>query len=75
MLLLYVLAGWGILAGLMVAAVSNVAVNSWINQWILRKGGEPAHQPLAKCLLARSTYQSRHPGLAMASLLTTFSSG
>ena len=39
MLLLYVLAGWGILAGLMLAAVANIAINSWINQWILRKGG------------------------------------
>lgn len=36
---LYVLAGWGILAGLMGVLVVNVTVGSWINQWILRKGG------------------------------------
>lgn len=36
---LYVLAGWGILAGLMLALVVNTAISSWINQWILRKGG------------------------------------
>ena len=38
-LALYVLAGWGILAGLMLMLVANTAVSSWINQWILRKGG------------------------------------
>ena len=38
-LTLYVLAGWGILAGLMLMLVANTAVSSWINQWILRKGG------------------------------------
>jgi hypothetical protein len=36
---LYVLAGWGILAGLMLVLVVNTAISSWINQWILRKGG------------------------------------
>jgi hypothetical protein len=36
---LYVLAGWGILAGLMLAAMVKIAISSWINQWILRKGG------------------------------------
>jgi hypothetical protein len=36
---LYVVAGWGILAGLMLALVVNTAIRSWINQWILRKGG------------------------------------
>lgn len=36
---LYVLAGWGILAGLMLVLVANTAISSWINQWILRKGG------------------------------------
>lgn len=38
-LALYVSAGWGILAGLMLMLVANTAVSSWINQWILRKGG------------------------------------
>jgi hypothetical protein len=36
---LYVLASWGILAGLMLVLVVNTAVSSWVNQWILRKGG------------------------------------
>ena len=36
---LYVLTGWGILAGLMLVLVVNTAISSWINQWILRKGG------------------------------------
>jgi hypothetical protein len=36
---LYVLMGWGILAGLMLMLVVNTAISSWINQWILRKGG------------------------------------
>jgi len=36
---LYVLAGWGILAGLMLVLVANTAASSWVNQWILRKGG------------------------------------
>jgi hypothetical protein len=36
---LYVLVGWGILAGLMLVLVVNTAISSWINQWILRKGG------------------------------------
>jgi hypothetical protein len=35
----YVLTGWGILAGLILALVANTAISSWINQWILRKGG------------------------------------
>ena len=34
-----------------------------------------AYQALAKCCLASSTYQSKHPGLAMATRLTTYSSG
>lgn len=38
-LALYVLAGWGILAGLMLLLVANTAVGSWLNQLILRKGG------------------------------------
>lgn len=38
-LALYVLAGWGVLAGLMLLLVANTAISSWINQWILRKGG------------------------------------
>ncbi len=36
---LYVLAGWGILAGLMLLLLANTVVSSWINQWVLRKGG------------------------------------
>ena len=36
---LYVLVGWGILAGLLLMLVVNTAISSWINQWILRKGG------------------------------------
>lgn len=36
---LYVLAGWGIMAGLGLVLVVNTAISSWINQWILRKGG------------------------------------
>ncbi len=36
---LYVLVGWGILAGLLLVLVVNTAISSWINQWILRKGG------------------------------------
>lgn len=36
---LYVLAGWAILAGLMLVLVANTAISSWINQWVLRKGG------------------------------------
>jgi hypothetical protein len=36
---LYVLAGWAILAGLMLVLVANTAISSWLNQWILRKGG------------------------------------
>ena len=36
---LYVLAGWGILAGLMLVLVVNTAISSWINQWIVRTGG------------------------------------
>jgi hypothetical protein len=36
---LYVLAGWGILAGVMLTAATEIAIYSWINQWILRKGG------------------------------------
>lgn len=36
---LYVLAGWGILAGLMFLLLANTAISSWVNQWILRKGG------------------------------------
>ena len=35
----YVLAGWGVLAGLMLLLVANTAISSWVNQWILRKGG------------------------------------
>lgn len=38
-LALYVLAGWGFLAGLMLLLVANTAVGSWLNPWILRKGG------------------------------------
>ena len=30
---------------------------------------------LAKCRFAIATYQSKHPGLAMASLFSTFSKG
>jgi len=36
---LYVMAGWGILGGLLLMLVVNTALSSWINQWILRKGG------------------------------------
>jgi xanthosine utilization system XapX-like protein len=36
---LYVLAGWGILGGLLVVLLLNTAISSWVNQWILRKGG------------------------------------
>ena len=36
---LYVLMGWGILAGLLLVLVINAAISSWVNQWILRKGG------------------------------------
>lgn len=38
-LALYVLAGWGVLAGLMLLLVVNTAISTWVNQWILRKGG------------------------------------
>lgn len=38
-LALYVLAGWGVLAGLMLLLVANTAISSWVKQWILRKGG------------------------------------
>jgi hypothetical protein len=34
-----VLAGWGIMAGLVLVLVVNTAISSWINPWILRKGG------------------------------------
>lgn len=33
------LAGWVALAGLMLLLVASIAVGSWVNQWILRKGG------------------------------------
>jgi hypothetical protein len=36
---LYMLMGWAILAGLFLLLVLNTAISSWINQWILRKGG------------------------------------
>ena len=36
---LYVLAGWIIVAGLVLVLVVNTAISGWINQWILRKGG------------------------------------
>ena len=36
---LYVLMGWGILAGLLLVLLINAAISSWVNQWILRKGG------------------------------------
>jgi hypothetical protein len=36
---LYVLGGWAILGGLFLLLVVNSAVGSWLNQWILRKGG------------------------------------
>jgi hypothetical protein len=36
---LYVLAGWAILAGLLLLLVANTAISSCVNQWILRKGG------------------------------------
>ena len=36
---LYVLAGWGLLAGLLLLLVAEIAISSGINQWILRKGG------------------------------------
>jgi hypothetical protein len=36
---LYVLAGWGLLAGLFAALIVNTALGSWVNAWILRKGG------------------------------------
>ncbi len=36
---LYVLGGWVILGGLFLLVVVNTAVGSWLNQWILRKGG------------------------------------
>ena len=39
MMTLYVLAGWVILAGLLLMLVANTAIISWLNQWILRKGG------------------------------------
>jgi hypothetical protein len=35
----YLLVGWGILAGLMLVLLINTAISSWVNQWILRKGG------------------------------------
>lgn len=38
-LALYVLVAWAILAGLMLVLVANTAISSWVNQWILRKGG------------------------------------
>lgn len=38
-LALYVLTGWGILGVLLLALAANTAISSWINQWILRKGG------------------------------------
>jgi hypothetical protein len=38
-LALCMLYGWGVLAGLMLLLVAHTAVISWINQWILRKGG------------------------------------
>lgn len=38
-LALYVLTGWGILGVLFLALVAKTAISSWINQWILRKGG------------------------------------
>jgi hypothetical protein len=36
---LYVLGGWVILGGLFLLLVVNTAISSWLNQWILRKGG------------------------------------
>ena len=36
---LCVLAGWGILAGVMLTVATGITIYSWINQWILRKGG------------------------------------
>lgn len=36
---LYVLRGWVVLGGLFLLLVANTAISSWINQWILRKGG------------------------------------
>lgn len=39
MMTLYILAGWVILAGLMLVLVANTAISSWLNQWILCKGG------------------------------------
>lgn len=36
---LYVLGGWVILGGLFLLVMVNTAVGSWLNQWILRKGG------------------------------------
>jgi Ni/Fe-hydrogenase subunit HybB-like protein len=38
-LTLYVLAGWGVLAGLMLLIVGITAIGGWVNQWILRNGG------------------------------------
>lgn len=38
-LAVYVLVGWGIVGGLLLVLVANTAIGSWINQWILRKGG------------------------------------
>lgn len=35
----HVLTGWGILAGVMLAAAIYIAIYSWFYQWILRKGG------------------------------------
>ena len=36
---LYVLGGWVILGGLFLLVVVNTVMGSWLNQWILRKGG------------------------------------
>ena len=36
---LYVLGGWVILGGLFLLLVVNTSISSWLNQWILRKGG------------------------------------
>jgi hypothetical protein len=36
---LYVLTGWGILTGVMLTVATEITIYSWINQWILRKGG------------------------------------
>ena len=36
---LYVLGGWVILGGLFLLVVVNTGMVSWLNQWILRKGG------------------------------------